>query len=220
MEISFVVRTRNEERYVGYAIQSIIDFFGSKTPIFVIDNDSCDETIKVVNLFSKKFYNIEITNIAKNEYTPGKALNIGIKQAKTEFVGILSSHSVITQIGNLNEIFKNDNVFGFIGKQIPIYKGKKITPKYVWQNFEYTSPVKNLIENTEQKRYFFHNAFSFIRKKHWKIHGFNEQLSGKEDRFWAEDLINIDKNLHFWFDPTFKAEHHWTQNGATWAGIG
>ena len=37
--VSVVVRCRNEERYIGYAIQSVLDTF-DKPEIIVVDNNS------------------------------------------------------------------------------------------------------------------------------------------------------------------------------------
>ena len=40
--ISVIIRNRNEERYIGYAIQSVLDNF--KDPeIVVVDNNSTDK---------------------------------------------------------------------------------------------------------------------------------------------------------------------------------
>ena len=49
--VSVVMRCRNEERYIGYALQSIHDFFGYDVEIIIIDNESTDNSIRVVNTF-------------------------------------------------------------------------------------------------------------------------------------------------------------------------
>lgn len=218
--ISFVIRSRDEQQHVGFAIQSIMDHFGPKTPIVVVDNESRDETLRNVSIFPPRFYNIEVLNISRNTYSPGRALNLGIVQTKTPIVGILSAHCQITQIDllKLKSYFVDPKCFGVAGKQIPVYKGKKVTPRYIWQNFCQTIPVKNIIENTEEKRHFFHNAFSFIRRSTWEACPFAEDLYGKEDRFWADKLVA--DGGHFYLDPMLVCHHFWTPNGATWINIG
>ena len=52
---SFVIRTKNEEKWIGHAIQSVIDFSGDDTEIIIVDNESDDDTLEVVNLFPKRF---------------------------------------------------------------------------------------------------------------------------------------------------------------------
>ena len=49
--VSVILRSRNEERYVGFAIQSLHDFFGYDLEIVLVDNESTDNTIRVVNSF-------------------------------------------------------------------------------------------------------------------------------------------------------------------------
>jgi glycosyltransferase involved in cell wall biosynthesis len=218
--VSFVVRSRDEQQHIGFAIQSIMDHFGAKTHIVVVDNESNDETLRNVSVFPPRFYNIEIITIARNEYSPGRALNMGIARTKTPIVGILSAHCQITKIDvtKLKTYFTDPMCFGVIGKQIPVYKGKKITPRYIWQNFCHATPVQNVIEHTEEKRHFFHNAFSFVNRNIWEGQPFDEDLYGKEDRFWADKLITQGK--HFYLDPNFMCHHFWTPNGATWINIG
>ena len=54
--ISVVIRNRNEERYIGYTIQSVLDTF-DKPEIIVVDNNSTDNSMNIVNTFD--FHNIK-----------------------------------------------------------------------------------------------------------------------------------------------------------------
>jgi hypothetical protein len=48
---------------------------------------------------------------------------------------------------------------------------------------------------------------------------FDETLSGKEDRYWARDMIN--QGYHFLYNgKDLMCNHYWTTNGATWKGMG
>ena len=40
-----------------------------------------------------------------------------------------------------------------------------------------------------EERYFFHNALSFFKKSDITKFPFNENLTGKEDRYWAIDIV-------------------------------
>ena len=48
---SVVIRNRNEERYIGHCIQSVVDFLGDDVQIIIVDNESTDESIRIVNTF-------------------------------------------------------------------------------------------------------------------------------------------------------------------------
>lgn len=69
-----------------------------------------------------------------------------------------------------------------------------------------------------EHRYFLHNAFSFYNKQSLLSLPFNETLPGKEDRYWAIDLVNQDKT--YLYLPDIEVNHFYTSNGATWKGIG
>ena len=70
--VSVIVRTKNEEKHVGHCIQSVTDFIG-KPEIVIVDNESTDNTIPIINSF--EYQDIEKITIPKNDYTPGKSIN-------------------------------------------------------------------------------------------------------------------------------------------------
>mgnify|MGYP003306603708 CR=1 FL=1 len=55
--ISVIIRNRNEERYIGYAIQSVLDFFDSPE-IVIVNNNSTDNSISVAKSFTFSDINI------------------------------------------------------------------------------------------------------------------------------------------------------------------
>ena len=157
--------------------------------------------------------NIIVKNI--NNYKPGEAINKGVKFATYDYVLVLSAH---TQIINLDFdlIKKNlDKHKAVFGQQIPVHRGKKVTPGYIWSNFGDKEEINKFskIEN----RLFLHNAFCFYKKETLQKFPMPENYSGKEDRFWAKDIV--EKNHTYLYDPTQKCYHFWTKNGATWKGL-
>jgi len=212
-KISIVIRTRNEEKYIGFSIQSCIDHF--KNPeIIIVDDNSSDETLKIVSLFDK--YDIQVYKIKKS-YSPGYSLNYGVSKCNNDLVLILSAHC---QIINMNLKIVNELLIkhrAVFGNQIPIFHGKKISKRYIWSHFG-TKEEINLYSNIED-RYFLHNAFCFYNKSFLKSNKFDEKLSGKEDRYWAINLVNNLKQS-FIYTPKIEVNHFYTHKGATWKGIG
>ena len=108
-KFSVLIRCRNEERWIGHCIQSVIDHL-DKPEIIVVDNNSNDDTLNIINHFiedpklnsknNKKYTDIKIFNITN--YSPGKSLNLGIKKAKYENILILSAHCVLKKISTKN----------------------------------------------------------------------------------------------------------------------
>ena len=74
---SVVLRVRNEERWVGYALQSIVVHIGESCEIIIVNNGTTDDSIRIVNLF--EYLNVIKVDIPSSDYTPGKAINLGVE---------------------------------------------------------------------------------------------------------------------------------------------
>lgn len=212
MKVSSIIRCRNEERWIGYAIQSFLDFFPDGE-IIIVDNLSSDDSLEIVNLFD--YADIKVLSV--ENYTPGLALNEAVKQCTGDVVLIQSAHSVIKS-ANIDELksILSDNIAVF-GNQDPYYLGKKITKRYVWSHFTEEKCI-NMYSELEGRN-FLHNAFCFYRREALVENRFDERLSGKEDRYWANDIVK--KGFQYLYDPVnFSCDHHFTQNGNTWKGLG
>ena len=167
-DFSVVIRAKNEERWIGYAIQSVLDHL-IKPEIVVVDNNSTDKTLEIVKFFSENpnlnntannYSKIRIVSI--NNYSPGKALNLGVKNASKKYIMILSAHCILKKFDEkkiLKNLEKNVCVFG---NQIPVWNGKKITKRYLWSHFS-NKKIQNMY-STLEKRYFLHNALAIYKK--------------------------------------------------------
>jgi len=220
-DFSVVIRTKNEERWIGYAIQSVLDHL-IKPEIIIVDNNSTDKTVEIVKFFSENpSLNNETNNYSKikifniNNYSPGRALNMGVKNSSKKYVMIISAHCILRKF-NEKEIIKDleKNVCVF-GNQIPVWNGKKITKRYIWSHFS-NKKTKNMF-STLEKRYFLHNALAIYKKNTLKKIPFDENLTSKEDRYWANKIIK--KKMNFIYEPKLSAEHQYTIHGNTWKGI-
>jgi len=219
--LSVIIRNRNEADYIGFAIQSVLDHFSDvNKEIIVVDNESTDDSLYVASLFNDRV-DIEYVSISNKEYTPGRALNLGFQNANYDSTLVLSAHCQITKLPKhiIGWIGNSDDKFKVVfGRQIPIYRGKKISQRYVWANFREDSVDSvNMISKSEN-RYFLHNAFCFYHTDSVLNQPFDEELSGKEDRYWAADFIEAGGEILYSSD--LECNHFYTKNGATWKGIG
>ena len=220
-DFSVVIRARNEERWIGYAIQSALDHL-VKPEIIIVDNNSTDKTVEIVKFFAenpnlnsetKNYSRIKILNI--NNYSPGRALNLGVKNATKKYILILSAHCILKKLNEENIIKDLKNNACVFGNQIPVWYGKKITKRYLWSHFS-NKRTKNMYSPLE-KRYFLHNALAVYKKITLKKFPFDENLTSKEDRYWANKIIK--KKMSFIYYPELIAEHQYTLHGNTWKGI-
>ena len=221
-QFSIIIRTKNEERWIGHAIQSVLDNI-SKPEIIIVDNNSTDKTLEIVKHFvedplldtkSKKYTNIKIISI--NNYSPGKSLNLGVKKCTRKYILILSAHCILKNFNEKSLISDLKNNVCVFGNQIPVWNGKKISKRYIWSHFG-EKKIKNLYSKLEN-RYFLHNALAAYTKKILTKHPLNENLTGKEDRYWANKIVKLKYN--YLYDPNLIVEHQYTVNGNTWKGIG
>ena len=101
--ISVLIRCRNEERWVGHTIQSVIDTF-DKPEIVVVNNNSTDDSMGIVKMFKrdkkldvgKNYTDIKIYDI--DGYSPGKSLNYGVTKCSNDYVLVLSAHCVLDKV--------------------------------------------------------------------------------------------------------------------------
>ena len=133
--ITVIVPCRNEERHITETIQNIIKQNGIDEKftfeLFVIDGMSNDRTVELVKKEIENNNRIKIFFKLK-KITPA-AFNIGINNAKGEYICILGAHAKISKeylINCLNTISKvnADNVggpwkaegYGYVGKAIAL----------------------------------------------------------------------------------------------------
>ena len=159
--VSIIIRNRNENEFIGFAIQSCLDHF-NKPEIIIVDNNSTDDSLHTVNLFKDRT-TIKIVPI--NDYTPGKSINLGAKHATKDTILVLSAHAQITKV-DLKLIELNltpaGSAVAVFGQQTPIYKGKKISKRYIWSHFKEGREI-NMFSKIENRQ-FLHNAFCFYNR--------------------------------------------------------
>ncbi len=141
---------------------------------------------------------------------------MGVQHSKYDTILVLSAHSQIVKLDLEYVEYKLQKYAAIFGKQTPIYRGKKISKRYIWSHF-LEGEYENMISELEG-RPFLHNAFCFYRKDVLLEHPFDETLPGKEDRYWASDILKVGKS--YLYTPTIGVNHYYTVNGATWKGIG
>ena len=221
-DVTIIIRNKNEERWIGFAIQSVLDYF-VRPEIIVIDDNSSDKSIDLVKHFihdpllksdTSRYTSIKIFKI--NNYTPGAAINFGVKNSTKNYIMLLSAHCVIKKIKFQNLTTKLNEFVAVFGNQVPIWMGKKINKRYIWSHFQ-NKEIINMYSEME-KRYFFHNAASFFKKNYLQKYPFHETLLGKEDRYWVNERVK--EGEKYLYDPEFEVEHYYTEGGNTWKGIG
>lgn len=108
--VSIIIPCRNEEKFIGKCLDSIIaqEYPKDKLEVLVVDGMSNDKTRDVLKVYADKYSFIKTLDNPQ-KVTP-IAMNVGIKKAYGDYILILSSHSKIDKIfvkKNIENILKN-----------------------------------------------------------------------------------------------------------------
>jgi glycosyltransferase involved in cell wall biosynthesis len=179
-EISIIIRTKNEERFIRQTLEAVyqqdIDL---PFEVIVIDSASKDQTLELV-----RRHPVRLHEIRAEDFTYGRALNLGAISAKGRYLINLSAHCIPTNnrwIANLlAELRADSEIAATYGGQVPI---KGVNP------FEERSLLATFTPDTSGDiRSPFSNSNCAIRKDIWEKFPFDEKASFGEDFIWSQML--------------------------------
>ncbi len=181
--ISIIIPTYNHAKFLGKALKSVINQTYKNWEVIIIDNESKDETFEVINNFKNE--KIKYFKIFNNGVI-AKSRNLGIKEAKGEWIAFLDSDDwwledkLETCVNNMSKnvdfiyhAYEYNHNPRFFGKK-KIIKGRHLT-----------KPILNdLLITTIKKGSPICNSSVVVRKEILnKIGGLNEDkiLVGSDD---------------------------------------
>jgi glycosyltransferase involved in cell wall biosynthesis len=196
-EISIIVRTKNEERWIAHCLAMLYKQDYSDFEVILVDNASTDHTVQV----AKRFPLAAVINIDK--YLPGRALNEGVRASSGRLIACLSAHCIPKEENWLSCLRRNfdddDKVAGVYGRQLPLKFTDSIDKRDLLTVF-------GLDRRLQIKDSFFHNANSMLRRDVWDQYPFDEKVTNIEDRIWGK--VVTEAGLHLVYDPDAAVYHH------------
>ena len=134
-KISIITVTKNSEKFLKENIDSIISQNYQNYEHIFVDGNSTDNTIKIIKSYKKKKI-ILIKN--KNDKGLYHAMNVGIKKAKGDIIGILNSDDLYFKntLKIVNKYFNNKRDLDFLFGSV--YKHKLLHGFNPWKiNFSF-----------------------------------------------------------------------------------
>ena len=191
MSISVIIPTLNEKNYISDCLKSLLiglkDF--QNYEILIVDGESNDDTVKIVNQFCKNNSNIRILHNPKK--TAPAALNIGLQNSKYETIIRCDAHAYYPPEYikmNIDLLKKSDektmNVGGYV---ITKSKKKNIISQSIANSLSSPFGVgnSNFRTGTHNDKEIYETdtvPFGCFKKKIFNIIGnFNEDEPGNED---------------------------------------
>ena len=186
MKASIIIRTRNEERWIGACLESVFQQSYDDYEVILVDNNSQDGTVAKATKYDVKLITID-------NFRPGLAINQGVRASDGDVIVCLSGHCIpVNQqwLAKLAAPLSNPQVAGVYGRQQPMSFTTDRDKRDLLTVFGLDAKV-------QRKDPFFHNANSAIRRDTWSQTPFDEETPHIEDRLWAHRVLAMGMEIHY-----------------------
>jgi len=177
MKCSVVVRAYNEAQHIGRLFEGLARQTVDGVEVILVDSGSTDGTREIA-----ASHGARVVNIRSEEFSFGRSLNMGVREASQEHVVIASAHVRPVYPDWLECLLgplADERVALVYGKQ----RGTETSRFSEHQIFRQWFPDS---DSVGQSSPFCNNANAAIRRSLWERHGYDESLTGLEDVAWAK----------------------------------
>ena len=198
--VSVIVRTLNEEKFLKECLSNIRKqkYYGD-VEIVVVDSGSTDQTISIASEAGTK-----IVQIAPDEFTFGRSLNLGCASSSGDVLVFISAHCIPCDdmwLASLVEPVETGVCSYVYGRQVPRRGVSKFSEGVVFE--KYYPKVSKL----PQKGYFCNNANAAVSRLIWEKFKFNEELTGLEDMELGKRLVETGLQIGYVSDSVVEHIH-------------
>lgn len=204
-DVSIIIRTLNEERYLPellISIQSQQSAFSHE--VVLIDSGSSDKTLKIAEHFGCR-----ILHISREEFSFGRSLNRACEAALGTYLAFISGHCIPCDqhwLQNLVQPLAQGIVQYCYGRQVG-------GPQTYWSECQIFAKYFPEESSIPQQGFYCNNANSAILAETWKRYKFNDELTGLEDMHLAKRLAADKGAVGYNADASVYHIHHenWQQ---------
>lgn len=191
-KVSFVIRVRNEENDIEQTLkclknQQLDDY---QLEVILVDSGSTDRTLEVAKKYVDK-----IINIKQEDFTWGRALNLGIQASSGDVIGLISGHCFIDDTFSLQrglDLVREKKISCLYGRQIGDARKdpfEVLELDSLYPDVDYLEAPQNTIP--------FSNACCLIDRDAWIKLPFDENLQSAEDVDWATKMIKSGEKIGY-----------------------
>lgn len=186
---SIIIRAKNEEVLIGETLRAVFSQKLDDFEVVFVDSGSTDNTLEIVQEF-----NVRIIEIPPEEFTYGRALNIGAGEANGRYLVMLTAHSPPCSDQWLEELIRplqeDPSCAGVYGRQ----RGKREVNPFEACALDYGY---GHFEKNRSKPLVFSNVNSAILRDDWVQYPFDDEVSGSEDYLWAKQMQAGGRNIRY-----------------------
>jgi len=178
-KVSILIRTKNEERYIGQTLSVLFSQTYKNFEVLIVDSGSTDRTLEIAGEYPVKIYEIK-----PEDFTYGYSLNYGFQRATGQYVVNLSAHALPLSNDWLEILiadFVDYKVAAVMSNNLPCPDCNPFDRRGLLK--KYNIPKQEIKGGPPS--YIFANYCSVIRKSVWEKVPYDEKLSYAEDHDWA-----------------------------------
>lgn len=191
----FLIRTLNEAKFLRHTLERIFgqghsgeDF---NIDVTVVDSGSTDQTLQIAEEFGCK-----VVVVPQEEWSWGKALNIGFENCQAEFVGIISAHCYLigdSFVVKAVSLMREHGLDALYGRQVAI-SGMDVFEEYELNAWY---PKEGLRKLTLSDLGGVSNACCIMRRSAWQNLPFDEEAQSMEDGIWAVNALRAGRTIAY-----------------------
>jgi len=186
--VALIIRCHNEEAHIGRLLTGALHQSRVPDEIILVDSGSTDATVSIAAAFPTT-----ILTISPDEFSFGRALNVGLAAAKSEIAVFASAHVYPVYdswIDLLVQPFQDERIALTYGRQQAPADGRFSEQQLLARWF----PTKSV---ARQREPFCNNANAAVRSSVWEEIPYDEQLTGLEDLDWARRALERGHELSY-----------------------
>jgi glycosyltransferase involved in cell wall biosynthesis len=180
LNASVVIRALNEERHIGRLLAGLGHQTVQPHEIILVDSGSTDATVDIA-----EHYGCTIVRIPKEQFSFGRALNVGCAAASGDVLCMLSAHVYPVYDTYLEQMlapFARPEIAVVYGRQVGDQRTKYSESRLLLKWF----PEESI---WDQGHPFSNNANAAVRRDEWAELRYDEELTGLEDLEFADRAI-------------------------------
>ena len=176
-DCSVVIRAYNEAAHIGRLLEGISRQTIRNVEIILVDSGSTDSTLELAVAGGAK-----VVRILPVDFTFGRSLNLGLSAATRDLVVIASAHVYPVYPDWLERLLEP-----FADPQVALTYGRQRAPESaLFSEQQVYRRWYPQVSQARQTHPFCNNANAAVRLAVWKVHPYDETLTGLEDLAWAK----------------------------------
>lgn len=190
LSVSIVVRALNEAAHLPTLLAGIAEQTRQPDQVILVDSGSTDQSAEIC-----REAGAEIVLIAPQDFTFGRALNVGCQAATGDILVFASAH-----VYPIDEQWLAQLVAPFEeNPEVALVYGRQTGDERThFSEMEIMRRWFPDVSDPDQEHPFCNNANCAVRRDAWEQAPYDETLTGLEDMAWAKQALN--NNHRLWYE--------------------